>query len=216
MSARSAPDGAGGGPAVPVRPRRFVVMLPFVVFAGLASLFFMRLGAGDPSRVPSPLIGHPVPSFSLPPLPGRTALLGAPPAPDGSSAVGLDAAALRAGHVTLVNVFASWCAECHDEHGILMALAKSPRLKELGIPIDGIVYKDKAEDARRYLGAKGDPYAAVGEDRTGRTAIDFGVYGVPETFVVKGDGTLAYKLIGPVTPDNIGTLEAEIDRAAAP
>ena len=96
-----------------------------------------------------------------------------------------------------------------------MALSKSPRLKELGIPIDGIVYKDKAEDARRYLGQKGDPYGAVGDDRTGRTAIDFGVYGVPETFVVKGDGTLAYKLIGPVTPDNIGTLEAEIDKAAA-
>ena len=95
-----------------------------------------------------------------------------------------------------------------------MALARNPRLKELGIPIDGIVYKDKAEDARRYLGQKGDPYAAVGDDRSGRTAIDFGVYGVPETFVVKGDGTLSYKLIGPVTPDNIGVLEAEIDKAA--
>ena len=99
---------------------------------------------------------------------------------------------------------------------MLMMLAKSPRMKELGIPLDGIVYKDKAEDARRYLGSKGDPYAAVGDDRSGRTAIDFGVYGVPETFVIKGDGTLAYKLIGPVTPDNIGTLESEIDKAARP
>ena len=194
------------------RPRRTLVALPLVVFAGLAVLFFLRLGAGDPSQIPSPLIGRPVPSFALPPLPGRSALLAAP---DAGASQGLDSAALKAGHVTLVNVFASWCAECHDEHEALMALAKSPRLKELGIPIDGIVYKDKPEDARRYLGQKGDPYAAVGDDRSGRTAIDFGVYGVPETFVVRGDGTLAYKLIGPVTPDNIGTLESEIDKAAA-
>ena len=208
MSASDAPRDLAPAP----RPRRTLVVLPLVVFAGLALLFFVRLGAGDPSQIPSPLIGRPVPAFALPPLAGRPAALGAPSDP--GAPVGLDAAALKAGHVTLVNVFASWCAECHDEHEVLMALAKSPRLQELGIPIDGIVYKDKAEDARRYLGEKGDPYAAVGDDRTGRTAIDFGVYGVPETFVVKGDGTLAYKLIGPVTPDNVGTLEAEIDKAA--
>ncbi len=211
MSVRSEP-GAGA------RPRRLLAALPLVIFAAVAVLFLVRLGAGDPSRIPSPLIGLAVPDFSLPPLAGRAM----PPAeaPTGASAtptaVGLDAAALKRGHVTLVNVFASWCAECHDEHEILMMLAKSPRLKELGIPLDGIVYKDKAEDARRYLGSKGDPYAAVGDDRSGRTAIDFGVYGVPETFVIKGDGTLAYKLIGPVTPDNIGTLESEIDKAARP
>ena len=210
MSAAAPAD----GPAAPApRPRRVLVALPLVAFAGLALLFFLRLGAGDPSRIPSPLIDRPVPTFTLPPLPGRSALLGAPA--DAGGPVGLDSSALKAGHVTLVNVFASWCAECHDEHEALMALAQSPRLKDLGIPIDGIVYKDKAEDARRYLGLKGDPYAAVGDDRNGRTAIDFGVYGVPETFVVRGDGTLAYKLIGPVTPDNIGTLEAEIDKAAA-
>jgi len=193
--------------AAPPRPRRLLVTLPLLVFAGLAALFMLRLGAGDPSRIPSPLIGRPVPQFALPPLAGRAA-------PRGVVAAGLDAAVLKSGHVTLINVFASWCAECHDEHGILMALAKSPRMKELGAALDGIVYKDKAEAARRFLGSTGDPYAAVGDDRTGRTAIDFGVYGVPETFVVKGDGTLAYKLIGPVTPDNIGTLEAEIDKAA--
>lgn len=192
--------------ATPLNPRpspgrRLLVALPLVAFLGLAALFLVRLGAGDPSRVPSPLIGRSVPAFTLPPLPGH-------PGP------GLDDAELRAGHVSVVNVFASWCAECHDEHGLLMALSQSPRMKALGIPLDGIVYKDKAEDARRYLGAKGDPYAAVGDDRSGRTAIDFGVYGVPETFVIRGDGTLAYKLIGPVTPDNIGTLEAEIDKAA--
>ncbi len=192
------------------RPRRLLAALPLLVFAGLAALFVVRLGAGDPSRIPSPLIGLEVPRFALPPLPGRTGPADAA-APDGG---GLASPMLKQGHVTLVNVFASWCAACHDEHEILMMLARSPRLKELGVPLDGIVYKDKPEDARRYLGAKGDPYAAVGDDRSGRTAIDFGVYGVPETFVVKGDGTLAFKLIGPVTPDNLGTLEAEIDKAA--
>lgn len=189
------------------RPRRLLVALPLLVFAGLAGLFVVRLGAGDPSRIPSPLIGLPVPDFALPPLPGRAV-------PPGAEPGGLATAALKRGHVTLVNVFASWCAECHDEHELLMGLARNPRMQALGIPLDGIVYKDRAEDARRYLGTKGDPYGAVGDDRSGRTAIDFGVYGVPETFVVRGDGTLAYKLIGPVTPDNLGTLEAEIEKAA--
>ena len=195
------------GPAHVSSPRRFLVVLPLVVFAGLSVLLYGRLGSGDPSRIPSPLIGHTVPDFTLPPLAGRDL-------PDASVSSGLDSGSLRSGHVSLVNVFASWCAECHDEHELLMMLAKAPQLKDLGVVLDGIVYKDKAEDARRYLGTKGDPYSAVGDDRTGRAAIDFGVYGVPETFVVKGDGTIAYKLIGPVTPDNIATLEAEIDRAA--
>ena len=189
-------------------PRRLLVVLPLVVFAGLSVLLYGRLGSGDPSRIPSPLIGHAVPDFTLPPLAGRDA------GPGSSVPGGLDSRTLRSGHVTLVNVFASWCAECHDEHELLMMLAKAPQLQDLGVALDGIVYKDKAEDARRYLGTKGDPYNAVGDDRTGRAAIDFGVYGVPETFVVKGDGTIAYKLIGPVTPDNISNLEAEIDKAA--
>ncbi len=211
MSATAAPEEPA---AAPKPPRRLLAWLPLAVFAGLAALFLVRLGAGDPSRIPSPLIGLPVPDFTLPPLTGRPALPAAAAEAAENHGVGLDAAALKRGHVTLVNVFASWCAECHDEHEILMMLSKSPRMKEIGAALDGIVYKDKAEDARRYLGSKGDPYAALGDDRTGRTAIDFGVYGVPETFVVRGDGTLAYKLIGPVTPDNIGTLEAEIDKAA--
>ncbi len=194
--------------SVRVSPRRILVLLPLVVFAGLSALLYGRLGSGDPSRIPSPLIGRTVPDFTLPPLPGRD------PAPGASMAGGLDSGALRSGHVSLVNVFASWCAECHDEHELLMMLAKAPQLQDLGVRLDGIVYKDKAEDARRYLGTKGDPYSAVGDDRTGRAAIDFGVYGVPETFVVRGDGTIAYKLIGPVTPDNIATLESEIDKAA--
>ena len=198
MSATPLPD-----TAAPPR-RRLLVFLPLAVFLGLAGLFVVRLGAGDPSRVPSALIGHSVPDFSLPPLPGRA----------GEAPGGLGAADLRTGHVTLLNVFASWCPECHDEHQLLVALAEDPKLKQAGVALDGIVYKDKAEDARRYLGQKGDPYGLVGHDPSGRTAIDFGVYGVPETFVVKGDGTIAYKLIGPVTDANLPMLMAEIDKAA--
>ena len=116
--------------------------------------------------------------------------------------------------MTLVNVFASWCAECHDEHDALLGIAADPALKVQGVTLDGIAYKDRSEDTRRYLGAKGNPYRAVGGDVSGRTGIDFGVYGVPETFVVKGDGTIAYKLVGPVTVDTLGPLRAAIDQAA--
>ena len=192
------------GIAPPPPRRRLLVALPLLVFFGLAALFLVRLGAGDPSRLPSALIGHPVPAFSLPGLPGRGA----------ATADGLGDANLRSGHVTLVNVFASWCPECHDEHQLLIALSQDPKLKSAGVALDGIVYKDKAEDARRYLGQKGDPYGLIGHDLSGRTGIDFGVYGVPETFVIKGDGTIAFKLIGPVTDSNLPNLMAEIDKAA--
>ncbi len=185
-------------------PRRLLLTLPLIVFFALAALLLLRLGAGDPSLIPSALIGHPVPGFALEDLPGRAS--GVPG--------GLKDADLRSGHATLVNVFASWCAECHDEHGLLMEMARDPKLKGRGIALDGIVYKDKAEDARRYLGQKGDPYGRVGNDDSGRTGIDFGVYGVPETFVIKGDNTIAFKLIGPITPTNMGTLLGEIDKAS--
>ena len=191
-------------PSTSPRPgRRRLVILPLIVFFGLAGLFLLRLGAGDPSRLPSALIGHAIPAFSLPGLPGRG---------DGQT-TGLGDADLRAGHVTIVNVFASWCPECHEEHDQLIGLAKDPVLTQAGVTLAGIVYKDKPEDARRYLGRKGDPYRLVGQDLSGRAGIDFGVYGVPETFVIKGDGTIAYKLIGPVTETNLPVLMAEIDKA---
>lgn len=202
----TATDLPAGGPA-PGRPEtsgRLLVTLPLVAFVALAALFLLRLFAGDPARIPSALIGHPVPGFSLADLPGRTS--GVPG--------GLKDADLKSGHVTLINVFASWCAECHDEHALLMGLARDPRLTALGVGLDGMVYKDRPEDARRYLGQKGDPYDRVGNDESGRTGIDFGVYGVPETFVIKGDGTIAYKLIGAVTPDTLGGLVAEIEKAS--
>jgi cytochrome c biogenesis protein CcmG/thiol:disulfide interchange protein DsbE len=190
------PSARGGGFG-----QRLLVFVPLIAFFALAALFFVRLGAGDPSRIPSALIGHEVPHFALASLPGRA----------GS---GLDDAQLRAGHVTLVNFFASWCPQCVDEHDLLLQLAGDDRLKARGVLLDGIVYKDVPANARRYLDSKGDPFAALGTDPSGRTGIDFGVYGVPETFVVRGDGTIAYKVIGPITPDNVDTLFAEIDKAA--
>jgi cytochrome c biogenesis protein CcmG/thiol:disulfide interchange protein DsbE len=181
--------------------RRPLLFLPLIAFIALAGLFYARLQAGDPSRLPSALVGRPAPAFALPPVPG----LDSP---------GLKDADLRAGHVSLINIFASWCVECHDEHSMLMRMAQDASLKARGVMISGIAYKDNAEDARRYLGAKGNPFAAVGDDSSGRTAIDFGVYGVPETFVIKGDGTIAYKLIGGVTERNLGTVMAAIDQAS--
>lgn len=187
---------------IPRSPRRLLLpLLPLLVFALLAGLFLVRLWAGDPSRIPSALIGHQVPAFALAPVPG----LDRP---------GLSETDLKAGHVSVINVFASWCAECHQEHDALMLLAEDPELRWKGVTLEGIAYKDNAEDARRYLAVKGNPFRAVGSDQSGRTGIDFGVYGVPETFVVRGDGTIAYKLIGGVNDQTIGPLMAEIKKAA--
>jgi len=181
----------------------WLAVLPLVVFLALAGLFFVRLFAGDASRIPSALIGHEVPAFSLDPVQG---LPGKP---------GFSDADLRQGHVSLVNIFASWCVPCHDEHEILMRLAKDAGLAAQGVEIYGIAYKDKPENTISFLQEGGDPYSKIGSDRSGRTGIDFGVYGVPETFIVKGDGTIAYKVIGPMTPETmVSTVLPEIDKAA--
>ncbi len=193
-------------PAPPPPRRRLLVSLPLIVFAALAGLFLVRLGAGDPAFIPSALIGKPVPRFALAPLEGLKT--GAPG--------GLSDTDLRAGHVTLVNVFASWCAECHDEHDALMALGRNPALAGQGVTLAGIVYKDDPGNARRYLGEKGNPFARVGTDPSGRTGIDFGVYGVPETFVIKGDGTVFYKLVGALSDATRPALLDAIRRAAGP
>jgi cytochrome c biogenesis protein CcmG/thiol:disulfide interchange protein DsbE len=172
------------GRAAPLR--RFGPMLPLAIFAVLAGLFWYALRSGDPSLLPSPLIGKPVPEFSLPPLEGL--LNGADQVP------GFAASDLARGEPTLVNVFASWCLECQHEHPLLLALGATP-----GIRLYGIDYKDDPQAARRFLGRYENPYARVGADRSGRVAIDFGVYGVPETYVVTGDGTIAYRHVGPLT-----------------
>ena len=170
--------------------RRFGVVVPLIFFVGLAALFWYALQGGDPSRLPSALIGKPVPKFDLPALEGLTQ--------DGAAVSGFAASDLAQGEPTLVNVFASWCAECQIEHPLLMALAQEP-----GIRLFGIDYKDDAASARRFLGRYGNPYSRVGADRSGRTAIDFGVYGVPETYVIGGDGKIAYRHVGPLTEQAI-------------
>jgi cytochrome c biogenesis protein CcmG/thiol:disulfide interchange protein DsbE len=170
------------------RPRgRWGVILPFAIFAGLAGLFWYALQTGDPSKLPSALIGRPVPQFSLPPLEGLKS-------DDGAAVESFSASDLAQGTPTIVNVFASWCVPCLEEHPMLMALAEQP-----GIRIYGINYKDDPAAARRFLGRYGNPFAKVGADRSGRIAIDWGVYGVPETYVITGDGKIAYKHVGPLT-----------------
>ncbi len=172
------------------RTRRIWLALPLIIFAALAGLFWYALYGGDPSLLPSAMIGKKVPEFTLPALEGLTA--------DGAVVPGFAAQDLAQGEPTLVNVFASWCLECQEEHPLLVALAKEP-----GIRLFGIDYKDDAAAARRFLGRYGNPYARVGADASGRVAIDFGVYGVPETYVVTGDGRIAYRHVGPLTEKTI-------------
>jgi cytochrome c biogenesis protein CcmG/thiol:disulfide interchange protein DsbE len=182
------------------RRRSWLVALPLIAFAGLAALFWFKLGSGDPSRIPSALIGRPAPQTTLPPVDGLTS--------NGTAVPGLDPAAFK-GQVSIVNVWASWCVPCHDEAPLLVDLAKDKRIRVLGIN-----YKDAPDNARRFLGRYGNPFAAVGADGNGRASIEWGVYGVPETFIVGRDGAIAYKLVGPITPDNIDrVLRTEIDKA---
>lgn len=154
-------------------------LLPLALFAGIVALLAVGL-TRNPREVPSPLIGKPVPEFSLPPVKGRS--------------LGLASADLK-GHVSLVNVFASWCVPCRQEHPLFV------ELKAKGVvPIYGINYKDSPEDAARWLEELGDPYTRTGADLDGRVSIDWGVYGVPETFLIDREGRIAYKQIGPITP----------------
>jgi cytochrome c biogenesis protein CcmG, thiol:disulfide interchange protein DsbE len=182
--------------------RRLVVFLPLIAFLALAALFLLRLGAGDPSRIPSALIGQPAPATDLPAVPGLER--------DGQPVPGLSAADF-AGTVTLLNVWASWCVPCHDEAPLLLRLAEDKRIRVVGIN-----YKDQPENARRFLGRYGNPFASNGADVNGRASIEWGVYGVPETFLVGRDGRIAFKLVGPITPQNLdGVLKSEIDKALA-
>jgi cytochrome c biogenesis protein CcmG/thiol:disulfide interchange protein DsbE len=184
----------------PTPRRSWLMALPLIAFAGLAVLFAFRLGNTDPSRIPSALIGHPAPQTALPPLQGLLA--------DGAPVPGLDPAMFK-GKVSVVNVWASWCVPCHDEARLLTELGKDKRLQMVGIN-----YKDTPENARRFLGRYGNPFGIVGVDGNGRAAIEWGVYGVPETFIVGRNGTIVYKMVGPIMPDNIdAVLRVEIDKA---
>jgi cytochrome c biogenesis protein CcmG/thiol:disulfide interchange protein DsbE len=173
------------------------VLLPIGAFLLIAGLFYKGL-YGDPAEIPSVLIDKPVPAFDLPPVEG----LGIP---------GFGSADLAKGAVTLVNVWGSWCVPCRDEHPLLLALAKRTNAK-----LYGINYKDEPENARRFLGSLGNPFAAVGADPSGRTAIDWGVYGVPETFIVDRKGVIRFKWIGPLTEQAIkSVIEPKISELAA-
>jgi len=162
--------------------RRLLYAAPMVVSVGAAALFASRLGV-NPDRIPSALIGKPVPTFSLPPVARRK--------------LGLSSGDLY-GDISLVNVFASWCVACREEHPLLMRLSR-----ENIVPIYGVDYKDEPGDGARWLGAMGDPYTRTGLDRDGRVGIEWGVYGVPETFVVGADGVIAHKQIGVLTEESM-------------
>ena len=175
---------------------RWVFLAPVALFALVVGGFALGLGR-DPSVLPSTLIGKPLPSFSLSPVrPGDPGL--------GSSQLA------GKGGPRLLNVFGSWCVSCVYEHPVLMAL------KSQGVVIDGLDWKDKPADAIRFLKTQGDPYERVGDDATGRAAIDLGVAAAPETFVVDRAGRVRYKQVGPITQQDwtstIGPLMARLSR----
>ncbi|MGA7260910.1 MAG: DsbE family thiol:disulfide interchange protein [Stellaceae bacterium] len=162
--------------------RKLIFLLPVALFAVLVVAFAVGL-RHDPHLLPSALINRPAPDFALPGLYERA---------NGLTRKDLD------GRVTLVNFFASWCAPCREEHAELMALGRLP-----GVTLDGIAYKDKPEDTSRFLERLGDPFGHVGVDRNGTTAIDFGVYGVPETYVVDATGHIRLRHVGPLTAEDV-------------
>jgi cytochrome c biogenesis protein CcmG/thiol:disulfide interchange protein DsbE len=196
----SEPRRSGNAANAAPRGQRWLASLPLLGFVALAGLFLLRLHGGDPSKIPSALIGRPAPQTALPALDGLLA--------NGAQVPGLDPAAFK-GKVSVINVWASWCVPCHDEAPLFIELAKDKRLQMVGIN-----YKDGPDNARRFLGRYGNPFGAVGVDGNGRAAIEWGVYGVPETFVIGREGTIVYKMVGPVTPDNIDSvLKVEIEKA---
>lgn len=177
---------------------RILALLPALLFAGLGLLFWKGL-SGDPSTLPSMLVGKPAPAFSLPGI-------------DGINAPALSDASLRQGKVTVVNIWASWCGPCRLEHPILTELSH-----RTDFVLVGINTKDDPANARRFLDTLGQPFAAIGADRDGRVAIDWGGYGVPETYIVDGNGIIRHRFVGPLTPDILAReFDPEIKKAATP
>jgi cytochrome c biogenesis protein CcmG/thiol:disulfide interchange protein DsbE len=180
--------------------RYAMALIPLAVFFGFAGiagkmLYDQDVNGRDVSAIPSALLGKKAPSLALPPL-------------DGSTRPALTDQAIQ-GKLTLVNVFASWCVPCRQEHPLLKELAKDTRLT-----IVGINYKDKTDNALRFLGELGNPYAAIGVDPNGKAAIDWGVYGIPESYLVGPDGTILYKRVGPFDERSINAdLLPAIDKA---
>lgn len=165
-------------------------LLPVLIFAALAGFFAMALRSGDPSLLPSTLVGKEIPQGVFPPIEGLES--------NGKPEAGFTSADLAKGKVSVVNYWASWCVPCIEEHPFL------EKLKSMtNVDIYGINYKDGADAARRFIGRFGNPYTAVGTDAQGRAAIDWGVYGTPETFVVNGKGQIVYKHVGPISEDSL-------------
>jgi cytochrome c biogenesis protein CcmG/thiol:disulfide interchange protein DsbE len=163
--------------------RYALALIPLAVFAGFAAvagkmLYDQDVNGRDVSAIPSALIGQKAPMLAMPAL-------------EGSNLPALNADAIK-GKLTLVNVFASWCVPCRQEHPILKSLAEQGQLN-----IVGINYKDRNDNALRFLGELGNPYKAIGVDPNGKAAIDWGVYGIPESYLVGPDGTILYKKVGP-------------------
>jgi len=172
------------GNSRPGKMRIVFAALPLVIFAGLAAIFWSQLDSGrDISEIPSALIGTEAPALAMPPLEGATFKGAAMPA--------LTDAMIK-GKLTLVNVWASWCVPCREENPIILELAKDPRLTVVGIN-----YKDQTDNALRFLGELGNPFSAIGVDPRGKSAIDWGVYGIPESYLVDASGTIVYKRVGP-------------------
>lgn len=164
--------------------RPFVLLLaPLIVLAALIIMFALNIDR-DPNFIPSALINKPVPDFTLPPI-------------DGVARPGFSSADLK-GKIAVVNVFASWCIPCRDEHPLLVQLTT-----ETDIVLYGLNQKDAPENARAFLDELGNPYDAIGADTKGRISIDWGVYGVPETFVVNAKGIITYKHVGPISPQSL-------------
>jgi len=191
------PDGAP-----PTGGRSFGwVIAPLLVFAALVAVFAFALQGGDPSKLPSALIGKLAPATQFPAVEG---LVDA-----GQQMPGFSSTELAQGKVSVVNFWASWCATCAEEQALLVELQK-----RTGVALYGVNYKDDAVSARRFLGRYGNPFRAVGSDANGRAAIEWGVYGMPETFVLNGRGEIVFKHVGAVTPESMQTrLMPAIERA---
>ncbi|HXQ50358.1 MAG TPA: DsbE family thiol:disulfide interchange protein [Stellaceae bacterium] len=163
--------------------RRALFLLPVALFLVLAAYFGLALTSGrDPHELPSAMIDKPAPAFTLAGLDGTPGL----------------ARASLGGQVAIVNFFASWCIPCRIEHPLLMRLSET-----LSVPVYGIAYKDRPEDAQQFLAQLGDPYGRVGLDESGRVGIDFGVYGVPETYVIDKAGRIRLRHVGPLTAEAV-------------
>jgi cytochrome c biogenesis protein CcmG, thiol:disulfide interchange protein DsbE len=182
-------SGTSGERAKPRRGRGWA-LAPVLIFIGLVGLFAFALETGDPSKLPSTLIGKPVPATSFPAVEGLTAA--------GRPVPGFTSADFADGKVNVVNFWASWCVACIEEHPLLQVLRE-----RTGVDIYGVDYKDQATAARRFLGRYGNPFTAVGTDAHGRGAIEWGVYGMPETFVLNGKGEIVFKHVGPVSPQSL-------------